>query len=204
MIVGFDVYHCGKRKGASVGALVATTNDRQSKYYSTVSTHGSREELSSNLCLDITSKFLIIDYLQILTKMFTHPFVECLNAFSKTNKDLPDRIIMYRDGVGEGQLGFVYETELKQIKVRYKVLVTMATQQLNWLTFHRLRWEASTNLRGNLFQNFLLSWLQKRLIPDFLHHMEVADEALRIRPQGQLWMMLSLCRKGEIINNENN
>lgn len=40
-------------------------------------------------------------------------------AFQKVNKDLPDRIIMYRDGVGEGQLNFVFETEIRQIKVRF-------------------------------------------------------------------------------------
>lgn len=43
--------------------------------------------------------------------------VECLYAFQKVNRDLPDRIIMYRDGVGEGQLNFVFETELRQIRV---------------------------------------------------------------------------------------
>jgi aubergine-like protein len=94
MIVGFDVYHCGKRKGASVGAMVATTHETQARYYSTVSFHSSKEELSTNLCTDIT---------------------KCLSAFQKVNKDLPERIIMYRDGVGEGQLTFVYDTELKQI-----------------------------------------------------------------------------------------
>jgi hypothetical protein len=56
MIVGFDVYHCGKRKGASVGAMVATTHETQGKYYSTVSYHNCKEELSTNLCADITSK----------------------------------------------------------------------------------------------------------------------------------------------------
>ena len=58
MIVGFDVYHCGKRKGASVGAMVATTCDTQARYYSTVSFHNSKEELSSNLCTDISSELL--------------------------------------------------------------------------------------------------------------------------------------------------
>lgn len=43
--------------------------------------------------------------------------VECLHAFQKTNHDLPDRIIMYRDGVGDGQLKYVYETELMKIQV---------------------------------------------------------------------------------------
>jgi len=56
MIVGFDVYHCGKRKGASVGAMVATTNRDLSRYYSTVSFHTGREELSEKLCVDISSE----------------------------------------------------------------------------------------------------------------------------------------------------
>jgi len=56
MVIGFDVYHCGKRKNASVGAMVASTNSHLSKYYSTISFHNSREELSTNLCSDMASK----------------------------------------------------------------------------------------------------------------------------------------------------
>jgi len=42
---------------------------------------------------------------------------ECLHAFKKVNDEsLPDRIIMFRDGVGEGQLKYVYDTELDEIK----------------------------------------------------------------------------------------
>ena len=45
---------------------------------------------------------------------------ECLHAFKKVNEEnLPDRIIMFRDGVGEGQLKYVYDTELDEIKVLY-------------------------------------------------------------------------------------
>ncbi|CAL8115744.1 unnamed protein product [Orchesella dallaii] len=95
MIVGFDVYHCGKRKGSSVGAMVATTAASQAKYYSTISHHSSRDDLSERTGAD---------------------FTKCLHAYSKINNALPDRIIMYRDGVGEGQLKYVYETELGNIR----------------------------------------------------------------------------------------
>ncbi|XP_035708527.1 piwi-like protein Siwi isoform X2 [Folsomia candida] len=114
MIVGFDVYHCGKRKGASVGAMVATTHETQAKYYSTVSFHNSKEELSSNLCADMT---------------------KCMYAFQNVNKDLPDRIIMYRDGVGEGQLNFVFETEMRQIKQAMNQVYTAAGKALPKFSF---------------------------------------------------------------------
>ncbi|ODN02964.1 Protein piwi [Orchesella cincta] len=37
---------------------------------------------------------------------------ECCHNFQEVNGELPERIIMYRDGVGEGQLKAVYNTEL--------------------------------------------------------------------------------------------
>lgn len=57
MIVGFDVYHCGKRTGKSVGATVATTNETLSQYYSTVSYFADRKEISSTARMDIVGKF---------------------------------------------------------------------------------------------------------------------------------------------------
>jgi aubergine-like protein len=100
MVVGFDVYHCGKRRGASVGAMVATfyeeAHSKDPLYYSSVNFHNSKDELSSNLCTDIS---------------------KCLKFFHGKTTILPDRIIMYRDGVGEGQLSYVYDTEIAQIQV---------------------------------------------------------------------------------------
>jgi hypothetical protein len=43
-------------------------------------------------------------------------------AFSKVNNCLPHRIIMYRDGVGEGQLSFVFETEMQEITVSILIM----------------------------------------------------------------------------------
>ena len=60
MVIGFDVHHCGKRRGASVGAMVASTSPTWAKYFSTVSFHNDREELSSNLCSDVTSKSSLV------------------------------------------------------------------------------------------------------------------------------------------------
>ncbi|CAL8126172.1 unnamed protein product [Orchesella dallaii] len=95
MVVGFDVHHCGKRKGSSVGAMVATTSQSQGKFFSTISFHSNKDDVSDKVGAD---------------------FTKCLYAYSKANNELPGRIIMYRDGVADGQLKYVYETELNNIR----------------------------------------------------------------------------------------
>lgn len=42
-------------------------------------------------------------------------FAEALNAYLKYNNCLPSRIIVYRDGVGDGQLLSVVTFEVRQI-----------------------------------------------------------------------------------------
>ena len=36
--------------------------------------------------------------------------------YNARNRELPERIIIYRDGVGDGQLQYIHEHELPQIK----------------------------------------------------------------------------------------
>ena len=43
-------------------------------------------------------------------------FLDALKAFFMQNNTMPERIIIYRDGVGDGQLQAVYEHELPQIE----------------------------------------------------------------------------------------
>jgi len=98
MVVGFDAYKGGggkpgERKG--IGAIVASLNSSLSKYYSTVSNHKGLSEIGTNLAMDIN---------------------KCLTAYSEENNQLPDRIIIYRDGVGEGDFRYVYDIETQHIK----------------------------------------------------------------------------------------
>lgn len=96
MIVGFDVYHDTKNKAVSYGALVASMDLREScKYFSAVSAHKNGEELSNQLTLN---------------------FTKALKEYQAEHGNLPARIIMYRDGVGEGQLHYVFEHELEHLK----------------------------------------------------------------------------------------
>lgn len=45
-----------------------------------------------------------------------------LRKYNEINKTLPDRIIVFRDGVGDGQLAAVFEHEVKQFMECFKTV----------------------------------------------------------------------------------
>lgn len=78
------------------GALVASLDQNFGRFFSAVSTHAAGEELSNH---------------------FAQLLGNAVKEFYKVNGNrLPSRIIIYRDGVGEGQLPFVYDYEITQVK----------------------------------------------------------------------------------------
>nr|XP_057927973.1 piwi-like protein 1 [Doryrhamphus excisus] len=94
MIVGIDCYHdtiAGKR---SIGALVASLNQNMSRWYSKVKLQNRGQEIMDGL------------------KM---AFAGALKDYYKFNRCLPSRIIVYRDGVGDGQLHSLVNYEIAQI-----------------------------------------------------------------------------------------
>ncbi|CAL8140865.1 unnamed protein product [Orchesella dallaii] len=100
MFVGFDVYHGAKgSSGGSVGAMVATYSGNFTRYYSTTS-HFKRGDDGKELCAT-----MLVD------------IIKCCHKYHELNAEvgLPERIIMYRDGVGEGQLKQVFDVELKTL-----------------------------------------------------------------------------------------
>ena len=94
MVIGCDTYHDGALKGKSVGGFVATTNDSLTSHFSRIAYHSNRDEMSTN---------------------FAAHFRESLNAYKRKNGDLPLKIVIYRDGVGDGMLNHVYEVEVKAV-----------------------------------------------------------------------------------------
>lgn len=96
MTIGFDVTHDTNDKSKSYGALVATMDlQTHAKYFSAVSAHRNGEELSNELALNI---------------------IKALKEFRELHGCLPAKILMYRDGVGEGQLHQVLEHEIELVK----------------------------------------------------------------------------------------
>jgi len=102
MIVGYDTFHDTVNKKKSVGALVSTTNADLTRYYSTVCIHESQDELQLSM---------------------RQGFTRALEAYQRNNSGrVPERIIVYRDGVSEGQIRYVKETEIANIRSVFKNL----------------------------------------------------------------------------------
>ncbi|KAK2582643.1 hypothetical protein KPH14_004922 [Odynerus spinipes] len=96
MVCGIDVYHPGVGQGrrGSVAGFVASMDKFLTSWYSKICLQGSHQEL--------------VDLLQIC-------FVASINAYKQQNGSNPDRIIVYRDGVGDGQIDTVAKYEVKQL-----------------------------------------------------------------------------------------
>lgn len=100
MIVGFDVFHDKKNKKTSYGAMVATMGEgNRQRYFSSVSPHDHGGDLSNDFAMHI---------------------LQALNEFKGANNTLPERILIYRDGVGDGQIEHVKDIEIKNIIARLK------------------------------------------------------------------------------------
>jgi len=100
MIIGYDTYHDSAQKGRSVGAVVASMNQTFTKFLSVANLHTNpAQELNDNMCPAIA---------------------KALRKYSELNGSLPARIIMYRDGVGDGQIPYVLEHEINAIQNCFK------------------------------------------------------------------------------------
>ncbi|XP_050410260.1 piwi-like protein 1 [Patella vulgata] len=95
MVCGIDTYHDSAKKGASVAGIICSLNQTFTRYYSRVAYQSTDVELVDGLRTAITS---------------------ALRKYAEVNENnLPNRIIVYRDGVGDGQLAGVFEHEVHQI-----------------------------------------------------------------------------------------
>lgn len=94
MLVGIDTYHDSSQKGRSVGGFCATMNPNYTKWYSNVTFQTTGTELSDGLKRCMTG---------------------ALSRYKQVNGKLPERIIVFRDGVGDGQLEMVKGYEIKQM-----------------------------------------------------------------------------------------
>lgn len=99
MICGIDTHHETGGKGLTVGGFVASLNPEFTRWFSKPTIQSKSEELVNGLTASMQS---------------------ALTKFKVFNKYLPDTIILYRDGVGNGQLNYVKEYEIGQFKNAFK------------------------------------------------------------------------------------
>ncbi|XP_043484450.1 piwi-like protein Siwi [Leptopilina heterotoma] len=126
MVAGFDVCHDKSARGRDYGALVASLNKNFGRYFSSVNAHNNGEELSNSLSVDM---------------------VKACHKYKSVNGVLPSTIIFYRDGVGEGQIPFVMDIEVEQIKDKlnalygdsnaYKFAFIIVTKRINSRFFYQ-------------------------------------------------------------------
>ncbi|EKM56707.1 uncharacterized protein PHACADRAFT_141577 [Phanerochaete carnosa HHB-10118-sp] len=103
MMVGIDVTHPGfgtVKSTPSIAAVVASIDQHFGQFPCSLRMQESKKEMVSDLA---------------------DMMVERLQAFQQTNKGtLPDRIIVYRDGVSEGQFNIVIKDEMPEIKKAFR------------------------------------------------------------------------------------
>lgn len=106
MTIGFDVTHDTTDRSKSYGAFVASMDLKSSvKFFSAVSPHKDGEEMSGN----------ITTHLQ-----------KAMYEYREEHQTLPERVLFYRDGVGDGQIEYIYTIEVKQMESKLKEIYAQA------------------------------------------------------------------------------
>ena len=105
MVIGIDVCHAGKK---SVVGFCATINGAYTKYYNDII---------------IQPKFQ-----EIVLKDLNTCLLNAMDAFQKENQgQLPSKILIYRDGVGENMRDLIEKSEVSQFKMALKDLYNKVT-----------------------------------------------------------------------------
>uniref|UniRef100_A0A3B4Y785 Piwi-like protein 2 n=1 Tax=Seriola lalandi dorsalis TaxID=1841481 RepID=A0A3B4Y785_SERLL len=94
MVVGVDVHHDTSKAHQSVMGFVASVNSSLTRWYSRVTFQTPNEELINGfrVCL-----------------------LAALQKYYEVNHNLPEKIVVYRDGVSDGQLKMVEQYEIPQL-----------------------------------------------------------------------------------------
>ena len=105
MVIGIDVCHAGKN---SVVGFAATINKEQTQYF---------------------SRFLLQKkYQELVKRELDQCMEEAVRSFAKNHgNEYPTKIIIYRDGVGEGMRDQIIDKEISQFRDVLKRLYNAAT-----------------------------------------------------------------------------
>lgn len=111
MTIGFDVSKDSQNKNLSYGCLVATMDLKQDfSFFTTVATYDSSEKLSNEFSMCVRKAII---------------------AFrDKYNGTLPKKIIIYRGGVGDGDIKYVRDVEVANLEQKLKNFYEKAEQPL--------------------------------------------------------------------------
>uniref|UniRef100_A0A1B0BUS8 Piwi domain-containing protein n=1 Tax=Glossina palpalis gambiensis TaxID=67801 RepID=A0A1B0BUS8_9MUSC len=174
MICGVDVYHDATQKGNSVAAFVASLNQKYSRWYSKAVIQSKREEILSGLCSCLIS---------------------ALKEYESENSHFPDGVIIYRDGVGDGQLQVCENYEIPQLEescrkmLNYVIKITFIIVQkrinTRYFAMSRNSFENpspgtivdKTITRARLYDFFLVSQAVRQGSVSPTHYIVLRDDA---------------------------
>ncbi|XP_031633322.1 protein piwi-like isoform X2 [Contarinia nasturtii] len=110
MTIGFDVSKDSQNKNMSYGCLVATMDLKSDfSFFATVSTYSSSETLSNEFSISVKKAII---------------------AYRNKHSQLPRKIIIYRGGVGDGDIQYVKDMEVKNLETKLKEMYASAEQPL--------------------------------------------------------------------------
>ncbi|KAJ8023000.1 Piwi-like protein 2 [Holothuria leucospilota] len=123
MVVGIDVYH--EKNQRSIGAFVASMNSTLTRWFSRVCFQQQQQELIDGLKVCMTAS---------------------LRKYHEVNHSLPEKIVIYRDGVGDGQLAMVATYEKEQLSQCFSyfdnynpsMAIVVVQKRINTRLFHVL------------------------------------------------------------------
>lgn len=125
MTIGFDVSVDTSDRRKSYAALVATMDLAQIEngvkvdhtvhgvnFFSAVSEYRDANEMSNDFSLNV---------------------IKALRAYQAQHHELPKKIIIYRGGVGDGQIGYVRDIEVQTLDMRLKEIYAQVNSKLELL-----------------------------------------------------------------------
>lgn len=117
MTVGFDVSHHPRDKSRSIGALVATMDLKKTgAFYSVTSSYRDGNEMNIRLA----------DHMK-----------KALEIYKETCGAYPEKILFYRDGVGDGQVQYVMKQEVDPLIEKLKQIYEGAEPKLAYIIVNK-------------------------------------------------------------------
>ena len=117
MTVGFDVSLHASDKSRSIGALVVTMDLRKSgAFYSVTSSYKDGNEMNCHLAIHMK---------------------KALEVYKETCGAYPEKILFYRDGVGDGQVQYMMKQEVDPLLEQLKKIYNEDTPKLAYIIVNK-------------------------------------------------------------------
>ncbi|KAG5636873.1 hypothetical protein H0H81_006534 [Sphagnurus paluster] len=175
MLVGIDVTHPGPGsvKGTpSVAAVVASVDAQFAQYPASMEIQETKKEVCIRAsCIQVSMLTRSMQMVTNLAKMMH----ERLTLFKLRSKRLPERILVYRDGVSEGQFLAVIQQEMPEMKAAFKKFDTAKERYTPKLTIvicgkrHHTRFYPTEPQNGDQLGNPKAGTVVDRGVTDVYH-----------------------------------